>query len=80
MDVEKEYRRLILDLIDDMEFMATVFDTDKGGEKERAYKRGEKDACLKWAEITKERLRNLERRLKKDAQQVRRLSSGDPQR
>jgi hypothetical protein len=55
-----EYKRLILEAIEDMEFLATTFNTERGGETERAFKRGQKEACLKWAEILKERLSKLE--------------------
>jgi hypothetical protein len=57
----KEYRRLILEAIEDMEFLATTFNTEKGEETKKAFKRGQKEACLKWAEILKERLNKLER-------------------
>ena len=56
----KEYRRLILDVIDDMEFLATTFNTSFDDEVKCAYKRGQKEACLKWAEILRERLNELE--------------------
>lgn len=60
MSEAKDYKRLILETIEDMEFLATTFNTERGEETKRAFKRGQKEACLKWAEILKERLSKLE--------------------
>ena len=42
MSQAKEYRRLILEVIEDMEFLATTFNTEKGEETKKAFKRGRK--------------------------------------
>ncbi len=42
MSQAKEYRRLILEAIEDMEFLATTFNTEKGEETKKAFKRDRK--------------------------------------
>lgn len=56
------YRKMILEIIEDMEFLATTFNTTYGDETKRSFKQGQKEACMKWAKILRERLKELEER------------------